>query len=76
MAVKTKNSATLGHPVEPSRWAQIKQAERVGYGAALPIRTNWQDAETYTCPEMRHRSMHDRHPSLIAGKRVVRGEGL
>lgn len=76
MAVKTKNSAALAQPVEPSRWAQIKQAERVGYGTAQPIRTNWKEAEPYKCPEMRHRSMNDKHPSVIAGKRVVRGEGL
>lgn len=67
---KTKNPAALSHPVEPSKWARIRNAERVTYGAAEPIRTNWKTAGTYTCPELQHRSAGSRPPSLIAGRRV------
>jgi len=67
---KAKNAAGLAHPVEPSKWARIRDAERVNYGTAQPIRTNWQTAGNYTCPELQHRSAGSRHPSLIAGRRI------
>lgn len=67
---KPKNAPGLGHPVEPSKWARIRNAERVDYGAAEPIRTNWKTGGTYTCPELQHRSAGSRPPSLIAGRRV------
>lgn len=35
---KPKNAAGLAHPVAPSRWAQIRQAERVDYSTAQPAR--------------------------------------
>ncbi|RYF54858.1 MAG: hypothetical protein EOO29_54570 [Comamonadaceae bacterium] len=67
---KPKKATTLSHPVEPSKWARIRDAERVSYDTAQPIRTNWQTAGNYTCPELQHRSTAARHPSLIAGRRV------
>ena len=67
---KTKNTAGLAQPVAPSRWAQIRQAERVGYGTAQPIRMSWKTGKTYTCPELQHRSAANQPPSLVMGKRV------
>ena len=49
---KPKNTAGLAHPVEPSRWAQIKQAERVDYSTAQPISMSWKTGKPYTCPEL------------------------
>lgn len=67
---KEKKAAALSHPVEPSKWARIRDAERVTYGAAEPIRTNWKTAGTYACPELQHRSTGACPPSLISGRRV------
>ena len=67
---KTKNTAGLAQPVAPSRWAQIRQAERVGYGTAQPILMSWKTAQAYTCPELQHRSAASQPPSLVMGKRV------
>ena len=69
---KEKKAAALSHPVEPSKWARIRNAERVSYGAALPIRTNWQTAGTYACQELNHRSAPSQPPSLVMGQRVSR----
>ena len=52
---KKKNAAGLAHPVAPSRWAQIKEAERVDYSTAQPLRMSWQTGAPYTCPELRTR---------------------
>ncbi len=65
---KEKKAAALSHPVEPSKWARIRNAERVTYGAAEPIRTNWKTAGTYACPELQHRSAGSSPPSLIAAR--------
>lgn len=67
---KPKNAAGLAHPVAPSRWAQIRQAERVGYGTAQPIRMSWKTAQAYTCPELQHRSRGQNTNSIVLGKRV------
>lgn len=69
---KTKTSAGLSHPVEPTKWARIRDAERVSYGTAEPIRTNWKTGGTYKCPELSHRSAASRPPSLVMGRRVSR----
>lgn len=69
---KPKNAAALAHPVEPSRWAQIKQAERVGYSTAQPISMSWKTGTPYTCPELQHRSAANQPPSLVMGRRVSR----
>ncbi len=51
-------------------------AERVSYGGpgtvAQPPRLTWKTDGIYTCPELRHRSQGDNHPSLISGRRVYR----
>ncbi|PIF89773.1 hypothetical protein CLU86_0650 [Acidovorax sp. 62] len=67
-----KNAAALAQPVAPSRWAQIREAERVGYGTAQPVRMSWQTGGTYLCPELRHRSSTNQPPSIVLGKRVDR----
>ena len=67
---KAKNAAGLAHPVAPSRWAQIKQAERVDYSTAQPISMSWKTGNPYTCPELKHRSAASQPPSLVMGKRV------
>lgn len=69
---KEKKAAALSHPVEPSKWARIRDAERVTYGAAEPIRTNWKSGDTYTCPELSHRSAASQPPSLVMGRGVSR----
>ena len=67
---KTKNTAGLAHPVAPSRWAQIKQAERVDYDTAQPISMSWKTGGTYACPELQHRSRGQSVQSIVLGKRV------
>ena len=69
---KPKNTAGLAHPVEPSRWAQIKQAERVDYSTAQPISMGWKTGKHYTCPELQHRSAANQPPILVMGRRVSR----
>ena len=69
---KTKNTAGLAQPVAPSRWAQIRQAERVAYSTAQPISMSWKTGKPYTCPELQHRSAANQPPSLVMGKRVDR----
>ncbi|MDP3229343.1 MAG: hypothetical protein Q8N13_15380 [Acidovorax sp.] len=69
---KPKNAADLAHPVEPSRWAQIRQAERVDYSTAQPISLSWKTGKPYTCPELQHRSAANQPPSLLMGRRVSR----
>ncbi|MDA8448461.1 hypothetical protein M4R23_01845 [Acidovorax sp. GBBC 3332] len=75
MAIKSKPAA-LGHPVDAGKWAQIRAAERVSYsgpyGIAHPPQMSWKTDGIYTCPELRHRSREDNHPSLISGRRVYR----
>ena len=38
-----RKETALAHPVAPSKWASIRQAERVSYGGAVatPPRANW-----------------------------------
>ena len=38
-----RKETALAHPVAPSKWASIRQAERVTYGGAVdtPPRANW-----------------------------------
>ena len=67
---KPKNAVGLAHPVAPSRWAQIRQAERVDYSTAQPISMSWKTGGTYACPELQHRSAANQPPSLVMGKRV------
>ncbi len=69
---KKKNAAGLAHPVAPSRWAQIKEAERVDYSTAQPLRMSWQTGAPYTCPELQHRSAANQPPSIVLGRRVSR----
>lgn len=69
---KKKSAAGLAHPVAPSRWAQIKEAERVGYSTAQPLRMSWQTGAPYTCPELQHRSAANQPPSIVLGRRVSR----
>ena len=70
---KLKNAAGLAHPVAPSRWAQIRQAERVDYSTAQPIGMSWKTGKPYTCPELQHRSAANQPPSLVMGRRVGKG---
>ena len=70
---KLKNAAGLAHPVAPSRWAQIRQAERVDYSTAQPISMSWKTGKPYTCPELQHRSAANQPPSLVMGRRVGKG---
>lgn len=53
---KPKAANALAHPIEPGKWAEIREAERVSYGMAQPIRTNWKSAPTYAGAELQHRS--------------------
>ena len=69
---KAKNAAGLAHPVAPSRWAQIRHAERVDYSTAQPISMSWKTGKPYTCPELQHRSAANQPPSLVMGQRVGR----
>ena len=67
---KPKNAAGLAHPVAPSRWAQIRQAERVDYSTAQPISMSWKTGNPYTCPELQHRGRGAVVHSIVLGKRV------
>jgi hypothetical protein len=69
---KKKNAAGLARPVAPSRWAQIRDAERVEYRTAQPIRMSWQTGKPYTCPELQHRSANNQQPGVVLGQRVNR----
>lgn len=53
---KRTNADALAHPIEPSKWARIRDAERVSYGTAQPIRTNWKTGGNYTGRELQHRT--------------------
>jgi hypothetical protein len=43
---KRKDTA-LAHPVDPNKWARIREAERVSYGGAVatPQRMDWRGGE-------------------------------
>lgn len=69
---KKKNTDMLAHPVDATRWAQIRQAERVDYSTAAPVRMNWKTGTPYTCPELQHRSVCNQPPSIVLGQRVSR----
>ena len=67
-----RKETALAHPVAPSKWASIREAERVSYGGAVatPPRANWKAGGTYTCPELQHRSRGKSVHSIVLGKRV------
>ena len=74
-----RKETALAHPVAPSKWASIREAERVSYGGAVatPPRanwkaggTNWKAGGTYSCPELQHRSRGQSVHSIVLGKRV------
>ena len=71
---KRKDTA-LAHPVAPSKWASIRQAERVSYDGAVatPQRMDWRGGDPYKCPELQHRSRGQNIPSIVLGKRVTKG---
>ena len=69
---KKKNADMLANPVDATRWAQIRQAERVDYGTAQPISMSWKTGKPYTCHELQHRSVVNQPPSLQMGRRVSR----
>lgn len=68
---KRKDTA-LAHPVDPNKWARIRQAERVSYGGAVakPQRMDWKAGDPYTCPELQHRSRGQSVHSIVLGQRV------
>ena len=68
---KRKDTA-LAHPVDPSKWARIREAERVSYGGAVatPQRMDWRGGDPYKCPELQHRSRGQSVHSIVLGKRV------
>ncbi len=53
---KAKNANALAHPIEPAKWAEMREAERISYDVAQPIRTNWKHAPVYAGAELQHRS--------------------
>ena len=65
-----RKETALAHPVAPSKWASIRQAERVNYSGAVatPPRMSWKETGTYTCPELQHRSRGAEHPQHRAGQ--------
>ena len=69
-----RKETALAHPVAPSKWASIREAERVSYSGAVatPPRMDWKAGGTYTCPELQHRSAANQPPSLVMGRRVGR----
>ena len=69
-----RKETALAHPVAPSKWASIREAERVSYSGAVatPPRMDWKAGGTYTCPELQHRSAANQPPSLVMGQRVGR----
>ena len=68
---KRKDTA-LAHPVDPSKWARIREAERVTYAGAVaaPQRIDWRTDDPYKCPELQHRSRGAVIHSIVLGKRV------
>lgn len=67
-----RKDTALAHPVEPSKWARIRQAERVNYAGAVaaPQRSDWRTGDPYKCPELQHRSRGAVVHSILLGKRV------
>ncbi|MDR6152157.1 hypothetical protein QF021_000246 [Acidovorax delafieldii] len=67
-----RKDTALAHPVEPSKWARIREAERVSYGGAVatPQRMDWRGGDPYKCPELQHRSRGQSVHSIVLGKRV------
>lgn len=67
-----RKDTALAHPVAPSKWASIRQAERVSYGGAVatPQRMDWRGGDPYKCPELQHRSRGQSVHSIVLGKRV------
>ncbi len=67
-----RKETALAHPVAPSKWASIRQAERVSYGGAVatPQRMDWRGGDPYKCPELQHRSRGQSVHSIVLGKRV------
>jgi hypothetical protein len=70
-----RKDTALAHPVEPSKWARIRQAERVTYAGtvAAPQRSDWRTGDPYKCPELQHRSRGAVVHSILLGKRVSKG---
>ena len=67
-----RKETALAHPVAPSKWASIREAERVSYGGetAAPQRIDWRAGDPYKCPELQHRSRGQSVHSIVLGKRV------
>ena len=70
-----RKETALAHPVAPSKWASIREAERVSYGGAVatPPRMDWRTGDPYKCPELQHRSRGQHTTSIVLGKRVNQG---
>ena len=70
-----RKETALAHPVAPSKWASIRQAERVNYSGAVatPPRMDWRTGDPYKCPELQHRSRGAVVHSIVLGKRVEAG---
>ncbi len=70
-----RKDTALAHPVEPSKWARIREAERVSYAGetAAPQRIDWRAGDPYKCPELQHRSRGAVVHSILLGKRVSKG---
>ena len=67
-----RKETALAHPVAPSKWASIREAERGSYGGAVatPPRMDWRGSDPYKCPELQHRSRGAVIHSIVLGKRV------
>ena len=67
-----RKETALAHPVAPSKWASIREAERVSYSGAVatPPRMDWRGGDPYKCPELQHRSRGQSVHSIVLGKRV------
>ncbi len=67
-----RKETALAHPVAPSKWASIREAERVSYGGAVatPPRMDSRTGDPYKCPELQHRSRGAVVHSIVLGKRV------
>lgn len=70
---KKKKNAGLAQPVAPTKWAQIRDAERVSYAVEQPTQLSWKKSDSYACPELQHRSAANQPPSLVLGQRVSKG---
>ena len=70
-----RKDTALAHPVDPNKWARIRQAERVSYAGAVaaPQRIDWRTGDPYKCPELQHRSRGAVVHSILLGKRVSKG---